>query len=200
MRVLLEEEPNLTVIAEASNGVDTLALVAQHLPDVVLMDIAMPTVDGIEAAERIAADFPHVRVIILSMHANKEYVTRAIRAGALGYVMKDAHISELCRAIETVMQGQTYLTPAISQHVINAILHTPPEPAAPEQEIAALTPRQTEILKLIAEGNSTKKIAEQLHISIKTAESHRANIMKRLDIFDVAGLTRYALRMRLIET
>lgn len=201
MRVLLEETGELAVVAEASDGETALTLIGEHQPDVVLMDIAMPDGDGLAAALRISAEYPAVRVIILSMHASETYVTKALQAGVSGYVMKDAHITELRRAIEAVMAGEIYLTPAISQHVAQVIRRLPAQSAAlpTPADVEALTARQLQILKLIADGCSTKQIAELLCISVKTVETHRANIMKRLDIYDIASLTRFALREKIIS-
>lgn len=195
LRALLQNIEGIQVIAEAGDGREALRLIAEHQPDVVLMDIAMPEMNGLEATAHVVKEFPQVRVIMLSMHANEEYVLQALRIGAMGYLLKDAGISELELAIKAISQGETYLSPAVSKHVVaNYLQRVGNEPSSLEQ----LTSRQREILQLIAEGKSTKEIAELLYISVKTVETHRMQLMKRLDIHDVAGLVRYAIRMGLV--
>ncbi len=194
-RALLQSLPEIEVIAEAGDGREALRLVALHQPDIVLMDIAMPEMNGLEATTQITKEFPAVRVIILSMHAIEEYVNQALRAGAVGYLLKDGGTSELELAIRAIAQGETYLSPAISKHVItDYIRRVSTEPNPLEQ----LTARQREILKLIAEGKSTKDIAETLSISAKTVETHRKQLMDRLNIHDVAGLVHYAIRFGIV--
>ncbi len=195
LRALLHTIDGIQVIAEAGDGRDALRLIAEYQPDVVLMDIAMPEMNGLEATAHVVKEFPQVRVIMLSMHANEEYVLQALRIGAMGYLLKDAGISELELAIKAISQGETYLSPAVSKHVVaNYLKRVGDESSSLEQ----LTSRQREILQLIAEGKSTKEIAELLYISVKTVETHRMQLMKRLDIHDVAGLVRYAIRMGLV--
>ena len=165
-------------------------------PDVVLMDIAMPGLNGLEAAARTAKECPTARLIMLSMHANEEYVRQALRAGVAGYLLKGADISELEFAIRSVARGETYLTPVVAKHVIQEFIR------AQEHEsdgLAGLTSRQREILQLIAEGRTTKGIAQVLNLSVKTVESHRMQLMERLKIRDVPGLVRYAIRVGLIS-
>ncbi len=195
MCALLDGLPNVNVIASARNGREALALLEMHRPDIVLMDLELPHVNGRQATAAITREYPDIRVIILSMHTDQQSVVEALQAGAAGYLPKSAGDHELQQAIELVMQGQTYLSPHVSHHLINYIR----QDDEPEDEDSALTPRQIEILKLIANGRSTKEIAQELHISIKTVEAHRANIMERLDIRDVAGLVRYALKTGLVE-
>jgi len=195
LRELLQKLPQVDVVAEAGDGREALALVKSALPNLVLLDITMKGLTGLEAAERIVKDFPGVKVIMLSMHANEEYVLRALRAGVNGYIIKDAAIVELELAIKAVAAGETYLSPNISRSVIeNYLNRTNGKSSSLEQ----LTPRQREILQLIAEGQSTKEIAFTLKLSVKTVETHRAQLMERLEIYDVAGLVRYALRVGLI--
>jgi DNA-binding NarL/FixJ family response regulator len=184
--------------------------VETHQPHLVLMDIGMAGLNGLEATAQISKDFPYVRVIILSMHLNEEYVLQALRVGASGYLLKDAGPAELEMAITAVSRGETYLSPAVSKTVVADYLRrvssqagTAENPAQPKQAAEArpyeqLTPRQREILQLIAEGKTTKEIAQLLQLSIKTVEGHRAQLMERLDIHDVAGLVRYAMRTGLI--
>ena len=195
IRALLQEQPNIEVIAEAENGQEALHLVAMHHPAIAILDIAMPQINGIEAARTLSADYPNIRKIILSMHANEEYVLQALRAGADGYLIKDSSMMELKLAITAVFRGETYLSPAVSNHIA-AYVRRVDQSASP---IDKLTKRQKQILRLIAEGNSMKEIAASLHISVKTAESHRANLMERLQIYDIPSLVRLALRTGLIK-
>jgi len=153
----------------------------------------MPELNGLDAAEKMRRDSPATKVIILSMHANEEYVAQALKAGASGYLLKDAATTELDMAIRVVAQGQFYLSPAISRQVVDTYLHGGPT------GLDLLSPRQREILQLIAEGKSTREIAETLHLSVKAVETHRSQLMERLDIHDVAGLIKYALRKGLIS-
>ena len=203
IRALLQDLPGTQVIAEASDGREALRLVEIHRPDIILMDIAMGGMNGLEATNRLVKEFPHVRVIILSMHTNEEYVLQALRAGASGYLLKDAGIAELELAIKAVARGETYLSPPVSKHVIaNYVRRVGGEgqgEAGNEiSPIERLTLRQREILQLIAEGHTTQEIAQKLDISVKTVETHRMQLMERLDIHDVAGLVRFAIRVGLI--
>jgi len=197
IRELIEKIPNVEVVGEAGTGREALEQVKSQLPNIVLMDIAMADLGGLEALPRITKDFPGVRVIILSAHANEEYVIRALRHGAAGYMLKDAATAELQLAIDSVVQDQTYLSPSISRNVINDYLQRVGGPISPTEQ---LTPRQREILQLIAEGRNTKEIASDLNISAKTVESHRLQLMERLDIHDVPGLVRYAIRSGLASS
>ena len=190
---LIARLPEMEVVAEAEDGRKALRLARDLQPDIVLMDIAMPGLNGLEAAERIHGILPAVKIIILSMHASEEYVAQALKAGASGYLLKDAATVELEMALKSVAMGQFYLSPAISRQVVDTMLHGGPT------GLDLLTPRQREILQLIAEGKSTRMIADTLHLSVKTVETHRAQLMERLDIHDVAGLIRYALRKGLIS-
>jgi DNA-binding NarL/FixJ family response regulator len=196
IRLLLESLPGIKVVAEADEGRQALQLIATHHPDVVLMDIAMPELNGLEAAARITKEHPTVRIIILSMHANEEYVWQALRAGATGYLLKDAGTAELELAVKAVARGETYLTPVVSKHVIADYVRRTGGESSP---LDLLTPRQREILQLIAEGHTTKEIARILGISVKTVETHRTQLMERLDIHDIAGLVRYAIQIGLIK-
>jgi DNA-binding NarL/FixJ family response regulator len=167
-------------------------------PDVVLMDIAMPELNGLDALARIVKENPKIAVIILSMHASREYVLQALQAGAAGYVLKNAAVDELETAIRTVARGDKYLTPAISEQIIAGVTATKGEGAGSASAAESLTQRQREILQLIAEGRTTREIAEILHISVKTVETHRTLLMDRLNLHDVAGLVRYAIRIGLV--
>ena len=194
-RALLQSLDGIEVVAEAENGVEALELIERHVPDVVLMDIAMPNLNGLEAAARAARSAPEVKIIILSMHANEEYVLQSLRAGAKGYLLKDAGLSELQLALEAVSSGQTFLSPAISKHLIDAYVERTSDDPDP---FSILTSRQREILQLIAEGATTKDIAGKLGVSVKTVETHRTQLMQRLNIHDLAGLVRYAIRLGLV--
>ncbi|MBD2257561.1 response regulator transcription factor [Pseudanabaena sp. FACHB-2040] len=195
LRSLLESMEAVEVVAEASDGRAAIHLVKAHQPDVVLMDVAMPEMNGLEATARIVKEFPNTHVMILSMHANEEYVMQALQAGAMGYVLKDAGVAELELALKSISKGEAYLSPAVSKHVIaDYVRRTGGESSTPSH----LTPRQREILQLLVEGHSAKEIAARLVISIKTVETHRSQIMERLDIHDVAGLVRYAIRTGLV--
>jgi DNA-binding NarL/FixJ family response regulator len=187
--------PGLEVVAEASDGPEALKLIAERAPDIVLLDIALPGMNGLDAAERIAREHPRVRVVILSMHANEEYVSQALRAGAVGYLLKDSTVPELGLAIAAVQRGETYLSPAVSRRVIEGYVRQ----SQADGPLEGLTPRQRDVLRRIAEGHSTRDIAKALGVSIKTVETHRAHLMERLDIRDVAGLVRYAIRTGLVK-
>ncbi|MEP6686419.1 MAG: response regulator transcription factor [Verrucomicrobiota bacterium] len=195
IRSLLEKLPAVAVIAEAGDGREALALVKKHRPTVVLMDIAMPELNGLEAVARITKDFPGVKVIILSMHVNEEYVRQAFRAGASGYLLKDGTLAEMEMAIEAARSGGTFLSPRISKRVIDSYFESAAKNPSPLEH---LTSRQREILQLIAEGKSTKEIAFLLGLSVKTIETHRAKLMAKLDIHDVPGLVRYAMHVGLV--
>jgi DNA-binding NarL/FixJ family response regulator len=196
IRALLQQIEGVSVVAEAGDGQEALQAVAQQLPDIVLMDITMPAVSGLEATMRIARDFPKVRVIILSMHTEQEYVLQGIRAGAAGYLLKGAHVSELEMALTAVINGETYLSPAASKHVMAEIAENGRGSA---HSIEQLSPRQRQVLQLIAEGFSRKQIAHELSVSVKTVDTHRAQLMENLAIQDVAGLVRYALRVGIVK-
>lgn len=197
IRALLQNLDEVHVVAEAGDGREALRLIETHHPDIVLMDIAMAGLNGLEATARIAKEFPNVHVIILSMHASEEYVLQALRAGAVGYLLKDAGTEELELAVRAVARDETYLSPAVSKHVVaDYVRRVGGEPSSLER----LTRRQREILQLIAEGHSTQEIAHMLSISVKTVETHRSQLMERLNIHDVAGLVRYAIRMGLVTS
>jgi DNA-binding NarL/FixJ family response regulator len=195
-RALLQSIPDMQVVAEASDGYEALRLVAEHQPSVVLMDIAMPGLNGLEAAARLAREFPHVRVIILSMHLSEEYVLQALHAGAAGYLLKDADAAELELALRAIVRGEVYLSPAVSKQVVADYIR---RTGGESTSLEGLTPRQREVLQLIAEGHTTKEIAQRLDVSVKTVDTHRTQLMERLDIHDVAGLVRYAIRMGLVN-
>lgn len=196
LRLLLEQIAGVVVVAEAGDGEEALHLLAQHQPDIVMLDIAMERLSGLEVAARVHAELPAVRVIMLSMHATDHYVQQALRAGAKGYLLKDAAPVELAFAIAAVARGESYLSPAIASRVVEQLVQGP---AMPPTSLPQLTPRQRSILGLIAEGQTTQEIARTLQISAKTVEGHRAQLMERLGIHDVAGLVRFAIRTGLID-
>lgn len=191
IRALLERLPEVKTIAEAKDGREAFRLIQEQPPDLVLMDIAMPGLNGIEATARITKEFPAVRVIILSMYANDEYVREAIKAGAAGYLVKSAAAVELEKAIKAIMRSEIYFSQQVSSHVIKGKAG---QLSVERSLIERLTPRQREIVQLIAEGHSTKEIAQILNISVKTVETHRAQLMERLGIYEIPGLVRFAIR------
>ena len=196
IRALLEKLPGVEVVGEAGDGREVLKLVKLHRPNVVLMDIAMPGLNGLEAAARLAKEFPDVRVIILSMHDNEEYVWRALTAGVAGYLLKKAATTELATALEHVAHGEVYLSQEISTRLPkNFLLDGIAKRKSPLEQ---LTGRQREILQLIAEGQNTKGIAEVLKVSPKTVEYHRMKLMGCLNVHDIPGLVRFALRVGLL--
>ena len=197
IRSLLEGKPGIEIVAEADNGRDAALLVNRYAPDVVIMDISMRELNGIDATVQILAQAPATRVLILSMHSAEEFVRRAIKAGACGYLVKDSAPQELMLALEAVARGETYLSSRVSRHLVNAFAGNPGERV--ESSLESLSPRQREVLQLIAEGRSTKDIAGALGLSVKTVETHRAALMARLGIHDVAGLVMYAARNKLIS-
>jgi DNA-binding NarL/FixJ family response regulator len=198
MRSLIGGLGGFEVVAEAGDGQEALRLIEQHRPDIVLLDISMPGMVGTEVASRAARASPGTRVIILSMNAAEEYVLQALRAGAAGYLLKASDTVELELALKAVSRGETYLSPAVSKHVVADYVRRVGGAIPETSSLERLTPRQREVLQLIAEGNSTKEIARTLGISVKTAETHRSQLMDQLDIHDVAGLVRYAIRSGLI--
>jgi DNA-binding NarL/FixJ family response regulator len=195
VRVALSRAEGLCVCCEASSAEEALERMAVETPDVLVTDISMPGMTGIQLAERVRRDYPEVRTLILSMHTAREYAVHALRCGAVGYLVKDAAAGELEAAIRAVHRGESFLSPVISGHLVEDYARL----AAESEEAGPLTARQREVLRLIAEGLSTKAIARRLEISVKTAEAHRAQIMNRLQIHDIAGLVRYAIRMGLVS-
>jgi len=195
LRKLLESMPDITVVGEAGDGMALLALAETLQPHLVLMDIAMPGLNGLEATARLVKSNPGIRVMILSMHQNEEYVRRALRHGAVAYLLKDSAPMELELALSAVLRGETYLSPAVSKGVMADYVHRLREDDQPGEQ---LSPRQREVLQLIAEGLSTKDIARRLDLSVKTVETHRTGLMRQLDVHEVTGLVRYALKLGLL--
>jgi DNA-binding NarL/FixJ family response regulator len=194
-RALLAAIPGVTVVAEAGDGREALSVIEAHLPDVAVVDITMPGLNGIQLITQLRIGHPHVRVIVLSMHDNEEYVRQALQAGAAGYLLKDSSLIELELAVRAVARGGSYLSPMVSRHVVSDYLR---RTSVGDGVSDGLTARQREILQLIAEGQTNQQMATSLNLSVKTIETHRAQLMGRLDIHDVAGLVRYAIRSGLI--
>lgn len=196
IRELLSNIPMIDVIDEAGNGRDALKLVKEHQPRILLLDIGMPGLNGLEVAARVSKDHPATAVVMLSMHANEEYVLQALRAGAKGYLLKDSATGEIYLAIRSVIHGKTYLSPQISQTLVKEYVENSNTARSP---LERLTARQREILQLVAEGYTTRQIAEMLNVSVKTIETHRAQLMDRLEIRHVQGLTCFAIQTGLIQ-
>jgi len=196
IRLVLQSLPGIDVVAEVQGGREALKLVESMRPDIALLDISMPGLNGIETAGLIKAHFPSTRCVILSVHNSEAYVSQALRAGAVGYLLKDSTPAELELALMAVARGETYLSTRVSGTMIGLFLQSSDLAASP---LTMLTSRQRQILQLIAEGASTKEIAGQLGVSIKTVETHRASMMARLDIHDFAGLVRFAVRHGLVQ-
>ncbi len=192
IRSLLEGLAGVEVVAETGDGREAIELVRLHRPNLVLMDITMGGMNGLDATAQLIREFPQLRIIILSMHANDEYVRHALQSGAAAYLLKDSATAELELAVRAVALGQNYLSPAISRQVVEDYLGGQSDTQA--GPLTQLTPRQREVLQLIAEGKTTKQTAALLKVSIKTVETHRAKLMERLAIHDVPGLVRYAVR------
>ena len=197
LRALLEKIEGVTVVAEVGNGKDAVNSAITHEADIVLMDIKMPGLNGLEALIRLRRESPGVRVVMLSMYAGDEYFQMALDAGASGYLLKDADRAELERALNAVARGETYLTPMVAQYAVQSCRDVKSRKKRP---LEALTSRQREILQLIVEGNTSKEIATRLSLSPRTVESHRADIMERLGVSDLPGLVLIALRAGLIVT
>ena len=196
IRSLLESIDGIEVVADCGDGREALDLIDEHRPDVAVLDIGMPGLNGLEVARRAAQASPQTRVVILSMYADPSYVRQALKAGVSGYLLKGAAVSELSLALKAVMRGEKYLTPKVSQTVVEGFLRDGDQDGDPIEE---LTDRQREILQLIAEGRSTREMAELLDVSVKTIETHRLRLMDRLGIRDVPGLVRFAIRAGLVS-
>src|SRR3990172_9762646 len=198
LRSLLEKQPDMEVVAEAENAQTALKLVEELKPDLVIIDVVMPALNGIEATRRILTKVPSVKVIALSMYSDKRFVMEMLRAGASGYLLKDCAFEELDGAIRAVTQGRTYITPRIVDIIVKDYFSQVEKPSS--SALSSLTSRQYEVLQLLAEGRTTREIASQMSLSVKTIESHRQQIINKLNIRSVAGLTKYAIREELIST
>ena len=192
LRSLLEQEEDIEVVAQAKTGHETIELVAKFVPNVVIMDIAMPDMNGIEATRHIINNFENVKIIALSMHSDRKFVIEMLKAGASGYLLKNCAFEELANAIRTVIAGKTYLSPSITDVVVDNYVRGSGDNAP--SVFSVLTRREREVLQLLAESKTTKQVAIILHISPKTVETHRLKIMKKLDLNNVAALTKYAIR------
>jgi DNA-binding NarL/FixJ family response regulator len=192
LRSLIEKQPDMEVVAEAENGREAVRLAAEVAPDVIIMDLTMPDLNGVEATRKILAQSPDIKIIALSMHSDALFVTEMLKSGAAGYLLKDCAFDELVRAIKTVMENKSYLSPSISGVVVEDYIHRLSTTDFKNADI--ISDREREVLQLMAEGKSTKQIAAKLHISVKTVETHRRQIMRKLDIHTVAELTKYAIR------
>jgi DNA-binding NarL/FixJ family response regulator len=196
LRSMLEKEPEIRVVGEAEEGRTTLRLARELAPDVIIMDVAMPDLNGIEATRQITAEFPTINIIALSMHDDRRFVLNMLKAGAKGYLLKDSAFKELAKAIRAVVANKTYLSSEIADIVVKDYLASA---TSDESSVfTMLTPREREVLQLIAEGKTTNQTAEHLHISIKTVETHRTQIMAKLKVKGIAELTKYAIREGLI--
>jgi DNA-binding NarL/FixJ family response regulator len=192
LKALLEKNPGMEVVEEAQDGLTTVRLAKKLLPDIVIMDIGMPDMNGIDATRQIISETKGIRVIALSMHSDRRFVLQMLKAGASGYLLKDSAFEELELAIQTVISGQPYLSPKITDVVIKEYIHN--IPANETTAFSALTAREREVLQLLAEGKTTKQIAVYLNISIKTIETHRQQVMEKLNMHSIAELTKYAIR------
>jgi DNA-binding NarL/FixJ family response regulator len=211
LKLLLETQPDIQVIGEARTGIEAVEQAVSLQPDIVVLDITMAQMDGLEACRRIRAQQPETQVLILTMHESEEYFLQALRMGAAGYIVKKIAPADLCAAVRATAHGGAFLYPGLAKALIRAYLSThseapqvpAPQPGAPAQaklasELEALTPRELEVLKLVAEGHTNQEIADRLVLSIKTVQAHRANVMEKLGLHDITHLVRFALRYGLI--
>jgi DNA-binding NarL/FixJ family response regulator len=197
IRSLLQGQADMVVVGEAEDGRGVVQLASDLKPDIVLMDIAMPLLNGLEATRQIKRDHPQIHVLVLTMHDNEEYVRQVLQSGASGYLLKRAAASELVAAIRAVHRGEAVLSPAITRLVLNDYLQS--DGAKPEPSTSELTPREREILQLIAEGYTSREIAEMLSLSVKTIQAHRTSLMQKLDLHDRGDLIKYAIQKKIIE-
>jgi DNA-binding NarL/FixJ family response regulator len=199
LRALLTQDPDIEIVGEADNGRDAVQSIGTLTPHLVLMDLSMPGMNGIEAIRDIKRRYPETRVLVLTIHKTDEYIHESLRAGADGYILKDATHDELRVAIRSVLNGKTYLSPDISGKVINGYLGAGSSPS-PSSAWDSLTHREREVLKLVAEGHPNKYIADYFCLSVKTVEKHRSNLMKKLDLHNASTLTAYAIEKGLVAT
>ena len=186
---LFEPLPEFQIVATADNGLSAIERARQHAPDIIIMDVSMPDLNGIDATRRILEIVPKTKIIALSMHTDKHFVLEMIKAGASGYLRKDDAFDELIRAIRVVSRGESYLSPKLSSVILKCL-----QGSSTKNNMEDLSPREKDVLKLLAAGKNTRQVGELLFISAKTVESHRSNIMKKLDLWNLADLTKYAIR------
>lgn len=198
LRLLLEREPGFGVVGEASNGREAIQLAEEHSPDVVVMDVAMPTLNGIEAAARIVTARPRAAIVILSMHSDESYVLRALKAGARGYLLKDSAEADLIQAVRAVSDGKAFFSPAIGKLLVEDYVRQIRQRGV-EDSYELLTPRERELLQLLAEGQTTKEIAAALNLSPHTVDTHRGNLMQKLNLHSIPELILYAVRKGVIS-
>ena len=192
LRALLERQSDMQIVAEVERGGDALTAVREFTPDVVIMDIGLPDMNGIQATEQILAALPETKILALTMHAERAYINGMLRAGAMGYLLKDCAADELVRAVREIVAGKGYISPEVTRDLLKDLSQTPAAPAAATGD--ALNEKETEVLRGIAEGKNMHDIAKKLELSVKTVERYRAQIMDKLQIFSVAELTKYAIR------
>jgi two-component system, NarL family, response regulator NreC len=198
LRVLLEQQEDLTVVGEASDGRQAVALASSLGPDVLVMDIGMPNLNGIEAATQIAQSHPEIAIVMLSMHSDESYVLRALKSGAKGYLLKDSAEADLLRAVHAVAEGKSFFSPAVSKVLLDDYVRKLKRSGA-DDPYDLLTPREREVLQLVAEGKSNKDVAQLLNLSVYTVETHRSNIMEKLNLHGVPELILYAVRKGIIS-
>ena len=198
LRVLLEQQPGLNVVGEASDGREAVAMANSLRPDVLVMDIGMPNLNGIEAAAQITQAHPEISIVMLSMHSDESYVLRALKAGAKGYLLKDSAESDLLRAVHAVAEGKSFFSPAVSKVLLDDYVRKLKR-SGTEDPYDLLTPREREVLQLVAEGKSNKDVAQLLNLSVYTVETHRSNIMEKLNLRGVPELILYAVRKGIIS-
>lgn len=198
LRLLIEQQPDLSVVGEAADGREAVALAKSLRPDVAVMDISMPNLNGIEAAQQITQSHAELAVIVLSMHPDESYVLRALKAGAKGYLLKDSAESDLITAVRAVARGKSFFSPAVSKVLLDDYIRKLKRSGA-EDAYDLLTPREREVLQLVAEGKSNKEVANLLNLSVYTVETHRSNIMQKLNLKGVPELTLYAVRKGIIS-
>ena len=200
LRTMLALEAGLEVVAEAKNGRQAVTLALKHCPEVILMDIAMPGLNGLEATRQVLKALPNTKVIILTAHNDDAYVTSATESGAVGFLLKQTSAHNVCQAIRDVHMGKTFFSPSVTRRLARLHQQGPNHSASNARKSALLTSREVEVLQLIAEGKANKETASDLGISIKTVEKHRGHLMEKLDIHDTASLTRYAISAGIIES
>ncbi|HXC99690.1 MAG TPA: response regulator transcription factor [Verrucomicrobiae bacterium] len=199
-RKMLELEDDIDVVGEAQDGRQAVAMVGKLRPDVVLMDIAMPLLNGLEATRQVRKTFPATKILMLSAHNDDAYINNATESGAVGFLLKQTSAHDVCRAIREVHKGNTFFSPSVSKRLGRLHPHVPGRTGGADKKIVQLTSREMEVLQLIAEGKANKETASELGIGIKTVEKHREHLMEKLDIHDTAGLTRYAISAGIIES